>query len=139
MRFAYLGLLGAALIVSGLLIVNPEPLASNFPGWKGPAGILLLASSCIGASHALWKLLRATTLVVIWGGVSLVLASSIFLDKLPQDLKRDDIHKIQAIIPIDVVNRAINLAHSFSVQGMEVKKLLRIADYKEPQEQAVDA
>jgi hypothetical protein len=139
LRLGYFALLGGALIVSGLLIVNPEPLASNFPGWKGPAGILLLAASCISVSQALWRLVRATTLVVIWGGVSVVLASSIFLDKLPQDIKRDDLYKIKGLIPLEVVNKAFDYAQAFSTHGVDVRKFLRIADDERPQKPDVEA
>lgn len=138
LRLGYFALLGGALIVSGLLVINPEPLARSFPGWKGPAGTLLLAASCISVSQALWKMIRATTLVAIWGGVSVVLASSIFLDKLPQDIKRGDLHRIKGIIPMEVVNKAFDYAQAFSAQGLGVIKFLRIADREPPHEPPVE-
>lgn len=138
-RLGYFALLGGALIVSALLVVNPEPLASNFPGWKGPAGLVFLAASCISVSQALWRMVRATTLLVIWGGVSLVLASGIFLDKLPQDIKRDDLYKIRGIIPLEVINSVFDYAQALSVQGGGVRKFLRIADEKPSDEAPVEA
>ncbi len=138
-KLGYFALLGAGLIVSCFLVVNPEPLASNFPGWKGSAGLLLLAASCISVSQALWKMVRATTLLVIWGGVSVVLASGIFLDKLPQDIKRDDLYQMKGIIPLEVINRVFDYAQELSAQGVGVRKFLRVAEKRLPEEPPVEA
>lgn len=128
LRLGYLALLGAALIVAGLLIVNPQPLASNFPGWKGPAGILLLAASCVSVSRAVWRLLRASALVAVWGVVSLVLASSIFLDKLPHHVNRGDLNRIQGVISAEVLDEAFAYLHALSTRGVGALGFLRIAE-----------
>jgi hypothetical protein len=139
LRLGYYALLGGALVVTGLLIVNPEPLARNFPGWKGPAGIILLAASCLSVSQAVWKMVRATTLVALWGGVSIVLASGIFLDKLPQDIKREDLLKIRGLVSLEVVNKVFDYVQSASQHGAGVLKFLRVADREESQDRPVDA
>jgi hypothetical protein len=129
LRIGYLALLGAALIVSGLLIINPEPLGSNFPGWKGPAGMILLAASCVSVSRAVWRMLRATALVALWGVVSLVLASSIFLDKLPHHVSRGDLSIIEGAISGEVLDRAYAQLHALSTHGIGALGLLRIAEH----------
>jgi hypothetical protein len=116
-KLGYLALLGAALFVAGLLVLNPEPLARNFPGWKGSAGLVLLAASCIGVSKALWGMIRATVLVGVWGAVSLVLASSIFLDKLPQNISRGDLAKLQGAISSELVLEKIEQLQGISWPG----------------------
>ncbi len=127
-RLGYLALLGAALIVAGLLIINPQPLSSSFPGWKGPAGMLLLAASCVSVSRAVWRMLRATVLVAVWGVVSLVLASSIFLDKLPHHVRRADLHKIQGVIPSEILDRTLSQLHALSISGVGGLRVFRVTD-----------
>jgi hypothetical protein len=129
LRLGYLASLGAALIVAALLIINPQPLASNFPGWKGPAGMILLAASCVSVSRAVWRMLRVTALVALWGVVSLVLASSIFLDKLPHHVSRGDLNKIQGVISAEVVDKALTQLHTLSTRGIGALGLLRIVEH----------
>jgi len=137
-RMAYLGLLGGALILAGLLVANPEPLARNFPGWNGPAGTVLLAASCIGVVQAMWRMFRATVVVALWGGVSLILASSIFLDKLPQHIRRDDLQKIQAFISDESVARVLGQLEALSSRGAGVLGLLRVSDRTEHRDNGVN-
>lgn len=137
-RMGYLALLGAALIVAGLLVANPEPLARNFPGWKGPAGTVLLAASCIGVVRAIWKMLRATVVVALWGGVSLVLASSIFLDKLPQNIGRGDLQKIHGFISDESVSRIISRLEGLSSRGLNALGVLTVGGVVEQQESEIE-
>jgi hypothetical protein len=126
LKLGYLVLLGTALVVASLLVLNPETLTRNFPGWKGSAGLVLLAASCIGASKALWGMIRATVLVGLWGAVSLVLASSIFLDKLPQNISRSDLAKLHGAISSELVLETIEQLHGISWSGAGALKFLRI-------------
>ena len=137
-RMGYLALLGAALIVAGLLVANPEPLARNFPGWKGPAGTVLLAASCISVARSVWKMVRATAFVALWGGVALILASSIFLDKLPHHIRRGDLQKIHAFISEESVARILGQLEVLSSQGSSVLGFLRVSEKTRPGVSGVD-
>jgi hypothetical protein len=106
-RAAYLVILAAAIVVVGMLMVNPEALATYAPGWRGSAGLVLLCASLLSMSCALARVLRAAMLLVVWSFVSVVLASEVFLHKLPQEIVRDDLKRIQSLVPSETLQRAI--------------------------------
>jgi hypothetical protein len=103
-KCAYVLLLAAALAVVGLLLGNPVVLSTYVPGWKGTAGMVLLCASMLSMSLALIRFFRAAVFLAVWSFVSLVLASEIFLGKLPQQVIREDIDKIEDLFPSAKVN-----------------------------------
>jgi hypothetical protein len=106
-RAIYLGILAVAVVVVGVLMIDPEALTAYAPGWRGSAGLVLLCASLLSMSCALARVLRAAMLLVVWSFVSVVLASEVFLHKLPQEIVRDDLKRIQSLVPSEKLQRAI--------------------------------
>lgn len=96
-RCAYLCILAGALVTVGLLLANPAVLNSYAPGWRESAGMVLLCASMFSMSMALFRFFRAALFLVVWSFVSLVLASEIFLGKLPQEILNEDVEKIEQL------------------------------------------
>jgi hypothetical protein len=86
----------------------------------------------------MWKMFRATVVVALWGGVSLVLASSMFLDKLPHNIGRGDLQKIQGFISDESVSRIISQLEGLSSRGLNALGILRVAGLAEQQESEFD-
>jgi hypothetical protein len=98
-RLVYTVALATSVGVATLLVFNPRYLSENLPaGWKYTLGYLLLAVALFSASRAVWSLVRATFFLAVWGGVSAVLASSIFLDKLPHQVVWGDMAQARRVI-----------------------------------------
>ena len=89
--------LGVALLVVALLVSRPEMLESTFPGWKGGAGLVLLCASLLSMSLWLARVLKAAIVFSLWSVVSLVLASELFLNKLPYEVVREDLRHLQPL------------------------------------------
>jgi len=51
--------------------------------------------------------LRAALFFVMWSFVSIVLASEVFLHKLPQEVVREDLKRLESIVPKEAIERAI--------------------------------
>lgn len=122
LRLAYMLLLGSALGVVTLLMVNPEALSTYMPGWEGTAGFVLLSVSMLSMSLALARVLKAALLFAVWSFVSLVLASEVFLHKLPQEIVRDDLRRLEGVISSD---RLHGLLDSFAATGADNARGLR--------------
>lgn len=106
-RLAYLCVLATAILVVSLLFIDPKVLSTHAPGWRGSAGLVLLSASLLSMSFALARVLRAAMLLVVWSFVSVVLASELFLHKLPQEIVRDDLKRIESLIPSGTLQKAI--------------------------------
>lgn len=96
-KCAYLCVLAGALVTVGLLFANPTVLNSYAPGWRESAGVVLLCASMFSMSMALLRFFRAAAFLVVWSFVSLVLASEIFLGKLPHEVLDKDVQRIEEI------------------------------------------
>lgn len=96
-RAAFGVVLGVALLVVALLVSRPEILESTFPGWKGGAGLVLLCASLLSMSLWLARVLKAAIVFSLWSIVSLVLASELFLNKLPYEVVREDLRHLQPL------------------------------------------
>lgn len=107
LRLGYLLVLGGALVVTTLLLVNPQVLVQHAPGWRGSAGFVLLSASLLSMSMSLARVLRAALFFVMWSFVSIVLASEVFLHKLPQEVVREDLKRLEAVVPKEAIERAI--------------------------------
>jgi len=103
-KCAYVLALGGALLVVGLLLANPALLNTYVPGWRGTAGLVLLCASLLSMSMAMVRFFRAAVFLAVWSMVSLVLASEIFLGKLPQEVIREDIKRIEEVFPSSKFN-----------------------------------
>jgi len=106
-KFVYLIILAGALSVTSILMVNPDLLARYAPGWRGTAGLVLLSASLLSMSLSLARVLKAALFLVVWSFVSIVLASEVFLHKLPQHIVRDDLKRIQSIMPSETLNSVL--------------------------------
>jgi hypothetical protein len=107
LRLGYLVVLAGALVVTTLLLVNPEALTQHAPGWRGSAGFVLLSASMLSMSMSLARVLRAALFFVMWSFVSIVLASEVFLHKLPQEVVREDLKRLESMVPRAAIERAI--------------------------------
>lgn len=119
----YATLLACALVVVGLLLANPALLNQYVPGWRGTAGIVLLCASLLSMSLALFRFFRAAVFLVVWSFVSLVLASEIFLGKLPQEVIHEDIEKIEALFPSTKFNALLE-EYGFEDDYLKVKEVV---------------
>jgi hypothetical protein len=97
-RAAYVVVLGVSLLVVALLVSRPELVERAAPGWKGTAGLVLLCASLLSMSLSLARFLRAALGFTVWAFVSLVLASELFLNKLPQEVVRDDLRQFEPLM-----------------------------------------
>lgn len=123
-RFAYMLLLVSALGVVGLLIGNPTLLNEHAPGWRGAAGIVLLCATTLSMSLAFVRVFKTAALLALWSFASLVLASEIFFQKMPQELVKDDLRQIGAKVEAPVVRAAIRRV-SFVQEDVGAFKFLR--------------
>jgi hypothetical protein len=74
-------------------------------------------------SLALFRFFRAAVLLVVWSFVSLVLASEIFLGKLPQEVIHEDIEKIEALFPSTKFNALLE-EYGFEDDYLKVKEVV---------------
>lgn len=112
-KCVYLAVLAGALMVVGILLINPPVLDQYVPGWHGTAGIVLLTASLLSMALALARAVRAAVIFAVWAFVSVVLASEVFLQKLPNDVVREDLRSLEPLIPlreIDTVLRSLSFS-----------------------------
>ncbi len=117
LKTVYLAVLGSALLVVAVLVSRPELMNTYAPGWKGGAGVVLLCASLLSMSCALGRIFKAAFMFSLWSMVSLVLASEIFLDKLPQDIVREDLRQLEALIPSRLIDSAIEQLNVTAPEG----------------------
>lgn len=122
LRLGYLLVLAGALIVTTLLLVNPGALTQHIPGWRGSAGFVLLSASMLSMSMSLARVLRAALFFVMWSFVSIVLASEVFLNKLPQEVVREDLKRLEAIVPKEAIERAIERLQVAAISDAAARK-----------------
>lgn len=97
----YLMLLLAALTVVTLLYVEPTILERTLPGWRGGLGLVLLAVAALTMAISLIRVMKLVTVFAVWGVVSLVLASEIFLHKLPTEILKEEVTRLSPLIARD--------------------------------------
>ncbi len=122
LKMAYLAVLGSALLVVAVLVSRPELMNTYAPGWKGGAGVVLLCASLLSMSFALARIFKAAFMFSLWAMVSLVLASEIFLDKLPQDVVREDLRQIESLVPSRLIDSAIEKLNVTTPEGVSKLK-----------------
>jgi len=98
-RVAYSLLLAAAGGVVLLLIVDPKTLHTIAPAWRESFGGILLATMVASLGLTLIRVFRSAAFLVVCSAATAILASQVLFEKMPYDLKRDDIQKIQNALP----------------------------------------
>lgn len=78
---------------------------------------MLLSASLLSMSMSLARVLRAALFFVMWSFVSIVLASEVFLNKLPQEVVREDLKRLEAVVPKEAIERAIERLQFTSALG----------------------
>jgi predicted membrane channel-forming protein YqfA (hemolysin III family) len=95
-----------ALIVVVALFVAPELLVQYAPGWRSTVGAILLGVSLVSVSRAIAQILKAGVLLVLWSGVALVLASQVFLQKMPYAIERSDVMRLEGFFTSETARGA---------------------------------
>jgi hypothetical protein len=124
-RSLYSALLLCALAVIALLFAKPEVLQEVAPDWRDSVGGVLLGATLIGVGLASANVIKSAASLVVWSLASVVLASQVFFLKMPYDLDRADLERIQGVFPkglprgfmLSGVERLIN-ATSSSPRGL---------------------
>jgi hypothetical protein len=91
-RAVYSLLLGVAGLVVVLLLADPRLLHTYVPDWRGSFGAASVALTII-------RIFKSAAFLVVCSVATLILASQIFFEKMPYDLEREDIHKIERSLP----------------------------------------
>lgn len=107
LRLIYMGVLCVALAVVAALFAKPELLAAHAPGWRSTGGIVLLCATLLSMSLAFVRIFRTAALLALWSFASLVLASEIFLQKMPTEIARDDLRRIESSVESDLFRAAV--------------------------------
>jgi hypothetical protein len=58
-------------------------------------------------SMAFVRVFKTAALLVLWSFASLVLASEIFFQKMPSELVREDLRKIESSVESDLIRAAV--------------------------------
>jgi hypothetical protein len=98
-RVAYSLLLAAAGGVVLLLVFDPSTLQTIAPAWRESFGGILLATMVASLGLTLIRVFRSAAFLVLCSAATAILASQVLFEKMPYDLERDDLRKIQQAIP----------------------------------------
>lgn len=131
LRLGYFALLAMALFVSVFLVCNQDILINYFPGWKSSLGMLLLATTLICIARAMVKVIQESTVVLLWGAVSLVLASSIFLNKLPHHISKEDVMRVEDGVPGELATKTLEYLNRFFQGGVGAFSFLKVSQDKD--------
>ena len=107
LRLLYFCVLCVALTVVAALFAKPELLATHAPGWRSTGGVVLLCATLLSMSLAFVRIFRTAALLALWSFASLVLASEIFLQKMPSEIARDDLRRIESSVENDLIKAAV--------------------------------
>lgn len=92
-------LLGAAGVVVVLLLAEPRMLHTYFPDWRESVGGLLLATTTASVALTMIRLFKSAAILVFASVATVILASQVFFEKMPYDLKESDIQTIERALP----------------------------------------
>lgn len=98
-RVAYSLLLAAAGGVVLLLIVDPKTLHTIAPAWRESFGGILLGTMVASIGLTLMRVFRSAAFLVVCSAATAILASQVFFEKMPYDLERDDLQKLEQALP----------------------------------------
>lgn len=99
LRLGYWALLSTSALVVVLLVAQPELLSRYAPAWRESAGGLLLGATLLAVVLTCIRLFKSAAFLVLCSVASIILASQVFFSKMPYDLGRDDISKIESALP----------------------------------------
>jgi len=99
LRLGYSVLLSASGVVVVLLIIKPEILSTYAPAWRESAGGLLLGATLLGVVFACIRLFKSAAFLVLCSVASIILACQVFFSKMPYDLGKEEITKIEKVLP----------------------------------------
>jgi hypothetical protein len=99
LRVIYSLLLGTAGLVVVLLVADPKMLHTYAPTWRESVGGILLSTLIASLGLTLIKVFKSAAFLVVCSIATVILASQVFFAKMPYDLERDDIQKIEKALP----------------------------------------
>lgn len=120
-----MALLGALTVVT-ILYVEPSILERTVPGWRGGLGLVLLSVAALTMAISLMRVMRLVLVFAVWGFVSVVLASEIFLHKLPTDVFREEVVRVSPLLSRDRFEGFLSsLAIAFQPQASPKVAIMR--------------
>jgi hypothetical protein len=99
LRVSYSILLGTAALVVVLLIADPKMLHTYAPTWRESVGGILLTTMMASVGLTLVRVFKSAAFLVVCSIATVILASQVFFEKMPYDLEREDIQKIEKALP----------------------------------------
>ena len=98
-RAIYSLLLGVAGLVVVLLIADPKTLNTFAPTWRESVGGVLLTTMLASVCLTLIRVFKSAAFLVMCSVATLILASQVFFAKMPFELEKDDIRRIEKALP----------------------------------------
>jgi hypothetical protein len=99
LRAIYSVLLGVAGFVVVLLIADPKMLNTHAPTWRESFGGVLLTTMVFSVAITLVRVFKTAAFLVLCSVATAILASQVFFEKMPYDLEKADIQKIENALP----------------------------------------
>ncbi len=99
LRMTYSCLLVTAGLVVVLLVADPKLLHSYAPHWRESVGGILLATMIASVGFTLIRVFKSAAFLVVCSIATVILASQVFFEKMPYDLEKGDIQKIEKALP----------------------------------------
>ena len=99
LRMTYSCLLVTAGLVVVLLVADPKLLHSYAPHWRDSVGGILLATMIASVGFTLIRVFKSAAFLVVCSIATVILASQVFFEKMPYDLEKGDIQKIEKALP----------------------------------------
>jgi hypothetical protein len=85
-----------------LLVADPRLLHTYVPNWRDSFGGVLLGTMAASVGLTMIRIFKSAALLVLCSVATLILASQIFFEKMPYDLERGDIQKIEKALPANL-------------------------------------
>lgn len=103
-RAIYSLLLGTAGLVVVLLIADPKTLHDVAPTWRESVGGILLTTMIASVGLTLIRVFKSAAFLMVCSVATVILATQVFFAKMPYDLEKDDIKKIERALPATLPN-----------------------------------
>lgn len=98
-RAIYSLLLCTAGLVVVLLLADPTTLHAIAPNWRESVGSILLTTMLASVGLTLLRVFKSAAFLVVCSIATVILATQVFFAKMPYDLERDDIQRIEKALP----------------------------------------
>jgi hypothetical protein len=99
LRMTYSLLLAVAGLVVVLLIADPKMLHTYAPMWRETVGVILLSTMMASVGLTLMRVFTSAAFLVACSIGTVILASQVFFEKMPHELEKGDIKKIERVLP----------------------------------------